>query len=56
MKKIVILGYGAVSKCLLPLIIKHICNPKDITIIDKGLSFHPIDISKTITKKFFLNF
>jgi len=33
-QKIVILGYGAVSQCLLPLACKHFAHPKQITIVD----------------------
>lgn len=33
--KLVILGYGSVSQCLLPLLSEHVTNTKNITIIDK---------------------
>ena len=33
-QKILILGYGAVSQCLLPLICRNFANPKQITIVD----------------------
>jgi homospermidine synthase len=33
-KKFVLIGYGSVSQCLLPLLLKHTCKPHQITIID----------------------
>ncbi len=33
-KKFVIIGFGSVSQCLLPLLIKHCCKPEQVTIID----------------------
>jgi homospermidine synthase len=36
-KKILILGYGSVGQCILPLIIKHIADsPKQITVLERG--------------------
>jgi homospermidine synthase len=33
-QRFVVIGYGSVSQCLIPLLLKHICQPQQITIID----------------------